>query len=156
MKVLRCKPLVHISRLASCCLAHYTDMHMCVSNSSIVRRLQSSDAIIASEQDSHLPTSINIRLLLAESAFTAARSAHLLHAPGRVTSWPFYSFRACGVFSKLYEVQIHCYSTHMHLVENPGEQVTCACVTMHLLCISWIRNTTLWMYKNINLYFLLV
>ena len=71
-----------------------------------------------------IPTSIHLRLLPAESAFTAARNAHLLHQGFDCRARQaghFTHVELAVLFSRLYEVQIHRYSTYMCLAANPGE-----------------------------------
>ena len=102
------------------------------------------------------PTSIHLRLLPAESAFTAARNAHLLHQGFDCRA------RQAGHFTHV-EVAVFfpgstkCKSiatVHTCVWQQIQMSKTCPCVTLHLLYISRIRNTTLWMYNYISERFL--
>ena len=71
-----------------------------------------------------IPTSIHLRLFAGGERIYGCKErpfiASGLRLP-RATNRPFYSRRARGVFSRLYEVQIHRYSTYMCLAANQGE-----------------------------------
>ena len=91
---------------------------------SITGRLKSSDTIKVSDRDtSHIYEYTSQALAGGERIYGCKERPFIasgLRLPC-ATSRPFYSCRARGVFSRLYEVQIHRYSTYMCLAANPDE-----------------------------------